>query len=86
MVWRRGGDSEGVVHFHFEVGGLATKFPAKKLAEKRCDVNKASASWIEVCFTNFLCVGDGDVDDVIKFVSHIPSFASAGARHHRPPL
>ena len=46
-------------------------FSAKSLALELQEVNEASVSWSEVCFVQFLGVGDGDVHQIIAAAPNI---------------
>lgn len=83
LMWRRGGGADAVVHFSPEAGDLGETFPAKILALERGKVNKASISWKEVCFIQFLCCGNCDVHQVIEAFPHSPLPPMVGARHRR---
>lgn len=58
-------------------------FQAKSLAQEIQEVNEANASWIEVCFVQFLTVGVSDVPKAIEVAPDAPYLASVGARRRR---
>ena len=78
LVWLGGAHTDEVALYTPEVGDLGKQSPAKTLAFEVCEVDRASASWTEVCFVQFLSVRAADCRLAIKAAPQTPLFASVG--------
>ena len=66
-----------------EAGDLNRHVPARALALEICEVDRARASWTEVCVVQFLSVRATDGRLAIKASPQIPLLAGVGAHRCR---
>lgn len=83
LAWLRGSNEDKVAFYTPEAGDLHKQFPAKSLAFERCEVDRARASWTEVCFVQFLSVARHHCFSAIQAAPQILLLASVGARQCR---